>query len=144
VISTFLHRPWFRRRWIVQEAALGHDNTVHCGHLKIAWHWLVDGLEAMKTASEQGNRFDRKALDALNNAYAIRTNTGKSLDFSGTSMPVNVLIQTVDCLLSTVWRRMSGPRYNSLWNHEVSFVFRSITLVIGLIHIVVLHRIVAL
>lgn len=36
--------PWFARRWILQEIALGHDITVHYGYHKIAWHWFSRGI----------------------------------------------------------------------------------------------------
>ncbi|KAI9771595.1 MAG: hypothetical protein M1840_001810 [Geoglossum simile] len=36
-IASFLARPWFRRRWIVQEVVLANDVSVHCGELGIKW-----------------------------------------------------------------------------------------------------------
>jgi Heterokaryon incompatibility protein (HET) len=36
-IASFLARPWFRRRWIVQEVVLAKDVSVHCGEWSIQW-----------------------------------------------------------------------------------------------------------
>ncbi|KAF2097333.1 hypothetical protein NA57DRAFT_57925 [Rhizodiscina lignyota] len=32
-----LQRPWFQRRWILQEVALSKRKTIRCGHLTIQW-----------------------------------------------------------------------------------------------------------
>jgi hypothetical protein len=43
-IRQFLHNPWFLRRWVLQEAALGRVTTVHCGQSKILWQVLLNTL----------------------------------------------------------------------------------------------------
>jgi hypothetical protein len=37
VVSSFLSRPWFRRRWIIQEVVLARDLKVYCGTSSITW-----------------------------------------------------------------------------------------------------------
>lgn len=37
-IASFLARPWFRRRWIIQEVVLANDISVHCGESSIGWN----------------------------------------------------------------------------------------------------------
>ena len=37
VIASFLTRPWFRRRWIIQEVVLARDISIHCGASSIPW-----------------------------------------------------------------------------------------------------------
>jgi hypothetical protein len=37
VIASFLARPWFRRRWIIQEVVLARDVSIHCGASSIPW-----------------------------------------------------------------------------------------------------------
>jgi hypothetical protein len=37
VIASFLARPWFRRRWIIQEVVLAPDVSIHCGASSIPW-----------------------------------------------------------------------------------------------------------
>ncbi|ORY11122.1 heterokaryon incompatibility protein-domain-containing protein [Clohesyomyces aquaticus] len=36
-LHNYLSRPWFWRRWIVQEAILGVDSTILCGEHKMDW-----------------------------------------------------------------------------------------------------------
>jgi heterokaryon incompatibility protein (HET) len=79
-IEQFLHRSWFQRRWVLQEAALSHDATVHCDLVKIGWQWLLDGLEALQVATEVGFELDHEALKALKNVCMLRSNSGKILD----------------------------------------------------------------
>jgi len=37
-IASFLTRPWFRRRWIVQEVVLANEVAIHCGESSIPWN----------------------------------------------------------------------------------------------------------
>jgi hypothetical protein len=46
LFKEFFSRPWFGRRWILQEAALGRDVVVRCGGEKISWVWFVAGIRA--------------------------------------------------------------------------------------------------
>ncbi|KAF2657463.1 HET-domain-containing protein, partial [Lophiostoma macrostomum CBS 122681] len=41
-LYNYLHRPWFWRRWIIQEAILAADAPVLCGGLKINWRVFLD------------------------------------------------------------------------------------------------------
>jgi hypothetical protein len=55
-IDAFLARPWFARRWILQEVKLAHAVTVHCGQHRISWAWV---RHAMETLSATGDRETR-------------------------------------------------------------------------------------
>jgi hypothetical protein len=55
-IDAFLARPWFARRWILQEVKLAHAVTVHCGQHRISWTWV---RHAMETLSATGDRETR-------------------------------------------------------------------------------------
>ena len=44
-MDAFLARPWFARRWILQEVKLAHVVTVHFGPYRIAWAWIRHGME---------------------------------------------------------------------------------------------------
>ena len=79
-VTQFLARPWFERRWVIQEVALSHDTVFQCGKTKIAWHWLADGLNVLKRATEMGFGVNPESTNALENVASIRTNTGKILD----------------------------------------------------------------
>ncbi|KAJ8122664.1 hypothetical protein ONZ43_g1196 [Nemania bipapillata] len=36
-VALLLSRPWFKRRWIIQEVVLARDVSVHCGSASIPW-----------------------------------------------------------------------------------------------------------
>lgn len=42
-----IKRPWFSRRWIVQEVALAQNATVHCGDDSVAWEQLCSAVSLM-------------------------------------------------------------------------------------------------
>ncbi|KAE9364293.1 hypothetical protein N431DRAFT_305432, partial [Stipitochalara longipes BDJ] len=46
-LEAILSNPWFGRRWIIQEAVLGHSVTVHQGSHKISWELFSEGLTAL-------------------------------------------------------------------------------------------------
>src|SRR2546423_1519230 len=37
VVASFLARPWFRRRWMIQVVVLARHVTIHCGASSIPW-----------------------------------------------------------------------------------------------------------
>lgn len=41
--NELFERPWFGRRWILQEAVLNRHTIVHCGEFKIPWLTLTSG-----------------------------------------------------------------------------------------------------
>jgi hypothetical protein len=43
-LSRLLARPWFSRRWVVQEMALARTATVHCGKKHILWTDFADAI----------------------------------------------------------------------------------------------------
>lgn len=79
-ISRFLARPWFRRRWVLQEAALGHDITVHCGQTNLGWTWLVDGIDALRAATEDGLRLNSESIGSIENVCTIGRGPQSILD----------------------------------------------------------------
>ncbi|KAK0631458.1 heterokaryon incompatibility protein-domain-containing protein [Immersiella caudata] len=46
-LQWFLDRPWFRRRWIVQEVVLAKHVVVHCGSWSICWDTLERSMEEL-------------------------------------------------------------------------------------------------
>ncbi|OCL12193.1 HET-domain-containing protein, partial [Glonium stellatum] len=79
-IIQFLARPWFERRWVVQEVALSHHTTIRCGQLKMARYWFTEGLKVLKRATELGFLLCPKSIHTLENVAAFQTNTGEILD----------------------------------------------------------------
>jgi len=55
-LASVMNRPWFSRRWVVQEIALAKDATLHCGESTISWQDFSQGIslltdiESMETA----------------------------------------------------------------------------------------------
>lgn len=41
---TLMKRPWFSRRWVVQEIALANRGTLHCGRDNIGWQDFADAV----------------------------------------------------------------------------------------------------
>ncbi|KAF2105546.1 heterokaryon incompatibility protein-domain-containing protein, partial [Lophiotrema nucula] len=44
----FVARPWFSRKWILQEVYHGKSITIRCGRTKIPWFWVRDGICAIE------------------------------------------------------------------------------------------------
>lgn len=42
--SLLMRRPWFSRRWIVQEIALARTATLHCGEEQVKWTEFADAV----------------------------------------------------------------------------------------------------
>lgn len=47
-INDFLSRPWFSRRWILQEAVLNIFTTVHAGKHSIHWDQLMEAISLLR------------------------------------------------------------------------------------------------
>ncbi|KAH8883769.1 hypothetical protein GQ53DRAFT_663217, partial [Thozetella sp. PMI_491] len=77
-VRKLLHLSWFQRRWVIQEASLSHETSVHCGPSSIRWPWFADGLGALQQLRE-GLEFDQTALNALRVSNAIRRDPGTLL-----------------------------------------------------------------
>ncbi|EDO00031.1 hypothetical protein SS1G_02890 [Sclerotinia sclerotiorum 1980 UF-70] len=79
-VQKLLQRPWFQRRWITQEVALGHDSIIQCGPFRISWHWFVDALRRLQIASDRGIiTLEPEALDSVHNACMIYSHANELL-----------------------------------------------------------------
>jgi hypothetical protein len=75
-----LLRPWFQRRWVIQEVALGHDSTVYCGFHKMSWHWFTNGLLKIETiAKEQHIGVDQNLSNAIDAVLRLRLHSKEML-----------------------------------------------------------------
>ena len=52
-IVDLLQKPWFTRRWTLQEGFLARDAIVRCGGSKIPWHWFTEGLNLIYERSQE-------------------------------------------------------------------------------------------
>ena len=42
--ATLLRRPWFNRRWIIQELAVARAASIYCGQAKVEWKQFQDAI----------------------------------------------------------------------------------------------------
>lgn len=86
-LATLMNRPWFRRRWVVQEVALAHSATVHVGGDFVTWHQLETAvtlferehkkLEVLYKGSKASG-FDRQYFGNVQATSAARLVRAKS------------------------------------------------------------------
>jgi hypothetical protein len=78
-VRGFLSRPWFQRRWILQEVALGHDITVRCGSFKCAWTWVLEGISIL-AAQDHGFGLENPHTSAIKQVLGLQEGRGQILD----------------------------------------------------------------
>jgi hypothetical protein len=71
-LNIFLRRPWFGRRWVLQEAALARTAIVKCHDQKLSWVYLTSGLCKLGAAMEQLTSLSKEAVDALGTLQALQ------------------------------------------------------------------------
>ncbi|KAF2872313.1 heterokaryon incompatibility protein-domain-containing protein, partial [Massariosphaeria phaeospora] len=81
-LSSFLARPWFQRRWVLQEVVLGNNVKVRCGRFKIPWSWLAEGTSALVSGSDS-NRVLEQHGDAIFHVLALHERKDHLLDLLG-------------------------------------------------------------
>lgn len=79
-LTSFFRRPWFRRRWVIQEVLLSTFKTVHCGKFKLHWTFFKHGiltlhwhfLSNIPIVALPSNRWQESAaLENMQPAFAI-------------------------------------------------------------------------
>ena len=61
-LFSLIMRPWFSRRWIVQEIALANDGLVYCGHKTISWRKFSDAVSLFVEAERATHRLSEIML----------------------------------------------------------------------------------
>ncbi|KAI3318568.1 HET-domain-containing protein [Xylariaceae sp. AK1471] len=92
-IDLFLSRPWFRRRWIVQEVVLAKDVSVHCDGANIPWSTFETSLTELYENDKGG--FSHEHRTVLRTMSHIRnTNLGAK-----SQVPLDTLVEfeSFDC-----------------------------------------------
>ncbi|KAG9598809.1 HET-domain-containing protein, partial [Aureobasidium melanogenum] len=56
-LVSLMKRPWFSRRWIVQEIAVARTAILHCGNHTLSWHEFADVISQLSA-----RLFEMKAL----------------------------------------------------------------------------------
>ncbi|KAI0456656.1 heterokaryon incompatibility protein-domain-containing protein [Xylaria acuta] len=63
-----LERPWFRRLWVLQEAALAKEVIIHCGKKRVRWDEFSDTLNQL---NRKGFVFDSFTPEAAMGVEAV-------------------------------------------------------------------------
>lgn len=65
-LDRFFSRPWFGRRWILQECALNPDIDVRCGDSKIAWSWFIKAAKHVYRLLSSSLKLSQCSVNSLN------------------------------------------------------------------------------
>lgn len=60
-LSNLMRRPWFSRRWIVQEIALAKTATLYCGESSVSWRDFADAISLFNSKSSEIRQLFRKS-----------------------------------------------------------------------------------
>ncbi|KAI1126707.1 heterokaryon incompatibility protein-domain-containing protein [Nemania abortiva] len=70
LVATFLHIPWFKRLWVVQEIALGNRGELFFGKTGFRMDYLLQARETIKDMAKSNFRAF-EVFAALNNGFCI-------------------------------------------------------------------------
>jgi Heterokaryon incompatibility protein (HET) len=72
-------RPWFTRRWILQEVALSKRKVVRCGSVALQWDIFVSGIRYLERACSTGDLYDLDGV--LSKASVVYSVSQPSTEF---------------------------------------------------------------
>jgi hypothetical protein len=96
-LISLMSRPWFTRRWVVQEIALASAATLHCGNKMIKWTDFADAVDLVGADSTLNSLWEARTIPATHLVYASNNLCRKSSQNSETEK-----LRTLDVLLSTL------------------------------------------
>ncbi|KAF2636732.1 hypothetical protein P280DRAFT_552890 [Massarina eburnea CBS 473.64] len=86
-----MKRPWFSRRWIVQEIALARESRLHCGRRNIPWQDIADAVQLFVSVESATHRLSEviKIHDSFYHVprwfeYVSRLDASLLVDATGT------------------------------------------------------------
>lgn len=75
-LSPILSRPWFRRRWVLQEVAFNPNVVMHCGKHKLSWNWFREAVRILHAElygkDSQSSSLTTEASYALQSVAVLR------------------------------------------------------------------------
>lgn len=72
LLAKLMSRPWFRRRWVVQEIMFARDATVHCGDRVVEWDDFRDAATLFRTKwSDIQRHMNERAITELGDAHLL-------------------------------------------------------------------------
>ncbi len=60
-LAALMRRPWFSRRWIVQEIALAREATLHCGDKQVEWQDFADAISLFHSKQHEIRKLFRES-----------------------------------------------------------------------------------
>ena len=77
--ASLLERPYWTRRWVIQELVAARQVIVCCGHSRLGWHAFIDMAHHARTLKEGGDAWQttsrvRKAINTLAEVDWIHAN----------------------------------------------------------------------
>ena len=46
-VCQLMYRPWFSRRWVIQEIAFAFQAVVHCGYMSVHWRQFAEAIRSL-------------------------------------------------------------------------------------------------
>jgi hypothetical protein len=134
-----LRRPWFSRRWVIQEIAFAQVAWIHCGGRKIRWDEFVDAVSLFSSMhkdlrqlfqSSGKHTFNANYLGDINELGAVRliqtyNNLFRKSDEKGGRTPLLSLEQLVSQL----------PAFEASEPQDIIFAVLSLAVDVGPTHL---------
>ncbi|OCK75857.1 HET-domain-containing protein [Lepidopterella palustris CBS 459.81] len=60
-----MRRPWFSRRWVIQEIAMAKEGIMQCGAHSIRWEDFADAVSLFIEMDKKTRRYSRTVIDTL-------------------------------------------------------------------------------
>ena len=60
-LAALMRRPWFSRRWIVQEIALAREARLHCGDKEVEWQDFTDAISLFHSKQHEIRKIFRES-----------------------------------------------------------------------------------
>lgn len=68
-LGRLMMRPWFSRRWVVQEISLARRATVYCGNRYVTWHDFETAVSLFETAATRISKLFKQSKSWDYNPY---------------------------------------------------------------------------
>ncbi|KAK5311902.1 hypothetical protein LTR93_011542 [Exophiala xenobiotica] len=75
-----LNRPWFRRGWVVQEAAFSRTLTIHCGDWQLPMEHLMQAIERIQ---HRLTSVDQSLISAVDHEILVSFHDSSAVKFAG-------------------------------------------------------------
>ncbi|KAF2721787.1 hypothetical protein K431DRAFT_223329, partial [Polychaeton citri CBS 116435] len=101
-VGVFMKRPWFSRRWVVQEISLAISAKVYCGRDSVDWNDFSDAVSLFVDAEAEDKR--------LSEVFKANEKYGHTPNFFGdvSSLGAALLVETTRNLFRTTGRKRVG------------------------------------